>query len=175
MSRTTSALCAAMLAMLAASPASATVYNFELTGTDHASFQIDAGKPPSSFTLANPAFDLGRFEYDNVSGIFNGVAGTASSISFGEGFIAPFQITGSSLGFAQFIGPVVYTGQTSDPQFLTGSFHFTNPFFGKDDTLTISTVAGVPEPSTWAMIVLGFGGLGLIARRRQAKLALGAA
>ena len=36
-------------------------------------------------------------------------------------------------------------------------------------------VAVVPEPSTWAMILLGFAGLGFMAYRRKAKPALIAA
>ncbi|WP_291607569.1 PEPxxWA-CTERM sorting domain-containing protein [Bradyrhizobium sp.] len=32
----------------------------------------------------------------------------------------------------------------------------------------------MPEPSTWAMMILGFAGLGLVAYRRR-KIALGAA
>ena len=33
------------------------------------------------------------------------------------------------------------------------------------------TVAAVPEPTTWAMMVLGFAGVGLLAYRRKSKLA----
>jgi hypothetical protein len=36
-------------------------------------------------------------------------------------------------------------------------------------------VAGVPEPSTWAMLLLGFAGIGLMAYRRKSKPALMAA
>jgi hypothetical protein len=36
------------------------------------------------------------------------------------------------------------------------------------------TVAAVPEPSTWAMMILGFFGVGLMAYRRKDKLALSA-
>ena len=36
-------------------------------------------------------------------------------------------------------------------------------------------VAGVPEPSTWAMLLLGFAGLGFMAYRRKSKPALMAA
>jgi hypothetical protein len=35
--------------------------------------------------------------------------------------------------------------------------------------------AGVPEPSTWAMMLLGFTGLGFMAYRRKSKPALMAA
>jgi hypothetical protein len=36
-------------------------------------------------------------------------------------------------------------------------------------------VAAVPEPSTWAMMILGFAGLGFMAYRRKEKLVLSAA
>jgi hypothetical protein len=36
------------------------------------------------------------------------------------------------------------------------------------------SVSGVPEPSTWAMMILGFCGLGFMAYRRKDKLALNA-
>jgi hypothetical protein len=55
-----------------------------------------------------------------------------------------------------------------------GSFNLANPFFGQNDVLTISAVAAVPEPSTWAMMILGFGGVGFVAYRRKAKRALAA-
>ena len=56
-----------------------------------------------------------------------------------------------------------------DTFFLSsGSILFTS--FGAG-TLTfessLDTVAAVPEPSTWAMLLLGFAGLGLIAYRRK--------
>ncbi len=43
-------------------------------------------------------------------------------------------------------------------------------------TFTLTTaVSAVPEPSTWAMMILGFCGLGFLAYRRRDKLSLGAA
>jgi len=36
-------------------------------------------------------------------------------------------------------------------------------------------VSGVPEPSTWAMMLLGFAGIGFMAYRRKSKPALLAA
>ena len=38
--------------------------------------------------------------------------------------------------------------------------------------LGTATVSAVPEPSTWAMLLLGFAGLGFMAYRRKAKPAL---
>jgi hypothetical protein len=42
-------------------------------------------------------------------------------------------------------------------------------------TLVSSITSGVPEPSTWAMMLLGFAGLGFMAYRRKNKMALDAA
>ena len=39
----------------------------------------------------------------------------------------------------------------------------------------VFTVAAVPEPSTWAMMLLGFAGIGFMAYRRKSKPALLAA
>ena len=41
--------------------------------------------------------------------------------------------------------------------------------------LSITTVAAVPEPSTWAMMILGFAGIGFMAYRRKSKPVLMAA
>jgi hypothetical protein len=163
-----------ILAAVSASPASATLYNFVLTGSQQATFQIESTKP-SSFTLAptptppgtQQPVDFGQVTFNNVSGSFGGSPGIASSIGFGEGVISSFQISGSSLGFTQFGGPALYTGPTSSPMFDIGSFTLTNPFFNLHDTLTISQVAAVPEPSTWAMMILGFFGIGFMAYRRN--------
>jgi hypothetical protein len=38
--------------------------------------------------------------------------------------------------------------------------------------LNESVTTGVPEPSTWAMMLLGFAGIGFMAYRRKAKPAL---
>jgi hypothetical protein len=37
--------------------------------------------------------------------------------------------------------------------------------------MTLEPVAGVPEPSTWAMLLLGFAGIGFMAYRRSRKVA----
>jgi PEP-CTERM motif-containing protein len=41
-----------------------------------------------------------------------------------------------------------------------------------DDLVVRFNVSAVPEPTTWAMMLLGFAGIGLLAYRRKSKLAL---
>jgi hypothetical protein len=36
-------------------------------------------------------------------------------------------------------------------------------------TLTPSVKGGVPEPATWAMMMIGFGGMGALLRRRRSQ------
>jgi hypothetical protein len=51
-----------------------------------------------------------------------------------------------------------------------------NPAIIERGNVQIATVASaVPEPSTWAMLLLGFAGIGVMAYRRKAKPALMAA
>jgi hypothetical protein len=58
------------------------------------------------------------------------------------------------------------------------AFHFSRgetlfgraPYFGIDGVNLIQQqVSAVPEPSTWAMMLLGFAGVGFIAYRRKSK------
>jgi hypothetical protein len=44
-------------------------------------------------------------------------------------------------------------------------------YFAADD-LDVTVTPGVPEPATWALMLMGFGGLGALLRRRRAGLTL---
>jgi hypothetical protein len=170
MRRKTGAAVAALLAVLAASPASAALLNFELTGSHQASFQIDTETVPNFFSSSTLIGN--QVGFDNVTGIFGGIAGVAA-ISFGTNLIADFNLGGTPLGFVQLTtnGPDLFTGNPADPVFTLGSFNLANPFFGQKDVLTIS-VAAVPEPSTWVMMILGFVTVGFVAYRRKRALAM---
>jgi hypothetical protein len=55
-----------------------------------------------------------------------------------------------------------FSGSTQDPTFRPGTYGIPG------DSLTITDItAAVPEPSTWAMMLLGFCGLGFMAYRRK--------
>jgi hypothetical protein len=76
-------------------------------------------------------------------------------------------------------GPGAFSGHIVQASFIaaaTNAFSFTessaqqaSPIF--DDV----TISAVPEPSTWAMMILGFAGVGFMAYRRKSKPSLMAA
>ena len=51
----------------------------------------------------------------------------------------------------------------------------TGTLYDVPEQWTVTEVAAVPEPSTWAMMILGFCGLGFMAYRRRSKPAIFAA
>ena len=63
------------------------------------------------------------------------------------------------------VGACLTPGNTCGPM-SPGS-----PPFALLDSVSLTAV---PEPSTWAMMALGFAGLGFVAHRRRAKLSLSA-
>jgi hypothetical protein len=101
----------------------------------------------------NNGFDGFRFD-DNTSSSIVGVSlgGTdmaglsASDLSFGSNFIL---VNTAGLG----------------PSFDAGTFF----------TLDVAFAAAAPEPSTWAMMILGFVGIGAMAYRRSKQTTLRAA
>ncbi len=164
-------LAATALAIPAAADAASLLFTLE--GSRNASFSLDSNPVPDSFTTLQTNFL-------NVAGTFNGIAGVASLINFGttDGTFsaAALNILAPNLGFTQFSGPTIFGGTTAHPIFSPGVFQLNNPFFGGPATLTISEIASgaVPEPASWAMLIMGFGLVGAIMRRR-ARLTLQAA
>ena len=174
-------LASAAAALAFAAPASADLYSFALTGTDGATaeggtFQIDTATTPSSFTN-----DI-DVEYMPVSGNFfyGSNTDTSAIVAFyptvnlgGLGF----QGLNNDNVFVIADGPQLYVGPESHPTaFNTGTFQLTDDFTGFAGlslTITDLTTGGtpaVPEPSTWAMMIAGFGLVGAGARRRTARM-----
>jgi PEP-CTERM motif len=120
-------------------------------------------------TTAGQTYDLGFFVGENggptsefsvfwngilVSDVFN--AENNSFPSMGQVSIAGLLATGNST--------VLQIHGRQDPARI---------YF--DDVSVNATVGAVPEPSTWAMMILGFAGVGFMAYRRKSKPALMAA
>ena len=74
----------------------------------------------------------------------------------------------------QIAGEFVYLNNRLEPS-LWG-YPWGQGFVGENDVwFKASFTSAVPEPSTWAMLLLGFAGLGFMAYRRKSKPALMAA
>jgi hypothetical protein len=69
--------------------------------------------------------------------------------------------------------PISITDLITSPAFLiTGGNGYTYQAPNEFGTGTVSFTAAVPEPSTWAMMILGFCGLGFMAYRQKNGAAL---
>ena len=60
----------------------------------------------------------------------------------------------------------VYVAANAGPYSLTTRYTITAPTVGLSQN-TISIHAGVPEPGTWALMIMGFGGAGAMLRARR--------
>ena len=122
-----------------------------------------------SQAVVNPVFaiwSLGQgggpasFVFDQTPTFVSG----GPSNEYGGG---PIMVTGNTVGGAEGNGTVEFLGTFS-------SLTWTNPqyeyWYGFD--VGFQSVAAVPEASTWAMLMLGFAGLGAMAYRRRNKIAL---
>ncbi len=117
---------------------------------------------------------------DGVPGLitYNGIAGPATpvlltaSTLYGEPRAPTVTFDGSILDFFAATDETYFTGVLFDPDIVdfqplaSTSFEFGD--LREDYRLGAWTLTAVPEPGTWALMVLGFGLVGTFARRRSA-------
>ena len=104
------------------------------------------GAGGTSFTSLSPELDQVFFIGDGLTGDGTGTR---------QSFIAP---SGASL---------LYLGISDSCNYSTPSCYFDNS--GRFTVNVSGAVSGVPEPSTWVMMLLGFGGLAFTGSRRSKK------
>lgn len=158
-------------------------------GPNQGAFNVVNPTPASIYNVNTSAFVLGITDVDSGITITFNSAITAFGADF-RGFnnfdsVAQRSIilvNGNSLS-----SPVVaansdtsFFGFTSDTPFTTvtimrnpGYFRDASDAFGMDN-VTFAEVSAVPEPSTWAMMILGFAGIGFTTYRRRKTAALAA-
>jgi hypothetical protein len=117
-------------------------------------------KPLSGYQVTLNGFDLGMWPnatHESQVTITDGLSNTLLSTGFQNfpgdvptHFAGPYT---SSSGIYILFGPDGYNGGIDNIDF------------------TVSAVSAVPEPSTWAMMILGFAGVGFVAYRRKSKAA----
>jgi hypothetical protein len=179
--RPAAAIGVASILMLATATASFadTVYTYTYSPATTVSF----GDGPGG-TVGTEVSLTGSFTYDATTGAVSGSALTATGTAGGT-----YDLTS-----ALYFGDLDYTlaGNPSDvflvgllpingssPLAITGeglnegvsTYHEIGVITGE----AVLQVAAVPEPSTWAMMILGFAGLGVMAYRRKSKPAFVAA
>jgi hypothetical protein len=132
----------------------------------------DIGAIPAAtafhFSIGTLSFDLNNdplaaIQYHN--GAFNGFAAHELFTFIGDGNQYDLSIQGGTLSI--FLAP---GGNDTGNSLVNGFINIGNRALTGQTPFPISS--GVPEPSTWAMLLLGFAGVGFMAYRRKSKTAL---
>jgi hypothetical protein len=145
---------------------------FASTGGPHITFAFDVDKPVvfNDFTFSNPlksgfAFVLNKNAGSTFGSFTDGIDGTWNGTS--NHFGGPIDFTIAGLQVSDFMQNAKgYWGIVD----VLGS-HGTGEVGGIGGVITtvISATPSVPEPSTWAMMLLGFAGLGYAGFRQTRK------
>jgi uncharacterized protein (TIGR03118 family) len=134
---------------------------------------IVGGELASPWGVALAPMSFGKFGGDLLVGNFSFVSGVADVINAFNPVTD--QLVGSidvnpGAGMPGGLWSIVFGGSGSDG--TPNTLFFTDGINGEKDGL-FGSITAVPEPSTWAMMLAGFGGLAfLAARRRRAALAI---
>jgi hypothetical protein len=149
-----------------------TTYNVTFTpGSYFTVFPVTAPTFLNNQTGAADAAGALALELNSLAGPFPGM-----------GFLAVIPFYGPDSGLYSAYGvyanvpPFTYYVGTTIP---FQGFELFSPFSFEPGTdygfAVFTSVSAVPEPGTWAMMLLGFAGIGLMAYRRNSKPALSAA
>lgn len=158
------AAAAAALAVAAAPATAAPVYSFTATGAMDAYWELEASPTPSA-VFGN------AFRLDGVTGTLNGSPFTALMEFYteggGGGVCADFLCSLFDL-----YGPTLFSGPTSAPTFLLGSFSMNlGSSTGPNVQLVIADTTRVPAPATLALALAGLALLVAAGRSRAAARA----
>jgi hypothetical protein len=100
----------------------------------------------------------------NVSFWLANDGGTPNSFQASFGSDPILLSLSNSGGFSYFDFSFTATG--SSPTLLSFTYQQNPAYWHLDDVSVQGPVGGVPEPATWAMMLLGFGAMGISLRRR---------
>jgi hypothetical protein len=120
-----------------------------------------AGVEQTLTTTAGHSYDLSLWWRDNAS---NSSAEQLLQIIWDGTVVGKISGTLGSNSFAQLSYNVVGTGSDT---LKIGGYSAAGYNMIDDISVTRSATGAVPEPATWAMMLLGFGGLGAILRRQR--------
>jgi hypothetical protein len=141
------------------SVASGVTYNIDPLMAHGYIYQIGAGDPNfASVELPNIGNlnDYSLYLWENGKWEFDALLAPDTLFNFGPGGVNEFEILGINPGVDASNG----NGFVTQVSFVGGG------------SFTGSMTAVVPEPSTWAMLVLGFAGLGYASHRARSRLSI---
>lgn len=158
------------IAMISATPASAAVFNFNFAGTGLFFGEPLVGSGTLTTNDVSQVSALNGYTYQTIteiSGTFNGsqITGLANVTGSNNLFYltGPFFVDGNGLGFTTAAGSAVNLFVTTGTRYRLNAGGLSTGFV----TASASAVtAAVPEPATWALMLVGFGAIGVSMRRR---------
>jgi hypothetical protein len=144
------------------------IITFELLGSE-------SGFSDRLVTLSAPS--LSYTEYTSLLNSF------ASPIPIGSAFftagnlanrlnfsaVGGLPATVGQAGFGIFLGGGAVSGQNVSTFLFAYDDQANNPDRDFDDMIIRATVNPVPEPATWAMMLVGFAGVGIVMRRQKRR------
>ncbi len=164
---------AAALALFAA-PASAADFMFDFTGSGFFGGTLNGSGTltTDNVTFVNALNGYSAQTITGITGTFNGsaITGLASVTGSNNLFYlsGPFFVDGNGLGFTTASGVSANLFVTNDTAYRVntqGAGLLTGLVTARVSPVAIT--AAVPEPATWAMMLIGFGGIGVAMRRRK--------
>jgi len=172
-------LVAAALAASGASTAEAAQFHFTISGGYTAAFDLDDSALPDYYNSTS-------FEFHNVGGSFagtgpNGVSPASTSVAslvqfYSSAYGGGIGISADNLSRFVEDGAQLYSGSTSAPSFVPGTYILAanTSYRTAASVLTISqaVTGAVPEPASWAFMVLGCGAVGGMLRRSKVRAAV---
>jgi hypothetical protein len=111
-----------------------------------------------------------QLDVSALFGLVSGISFTTNSTTEGE----QWSIYGSNTAGSYTLANLLLSGTNESggalPSFGTYKYYdfvSTSTSGGKNFLISTLSLSAVPEPSTWAMMLFGFGGIGLAMRRRK--------
>jgi uncharacterized protein (TIGR03118 family) len=148
------------------------VAEFTESGVLEKAFTNNALASPWGVAIAPSSF--GRLGGDLLVGNFSFVPGVADMINafnpVTDAFEGSIEVNPGAGNTAGGLWSIVFGGSGSDG--TPNTLFFTDGINGEKDGL-FGSLTAVPEPSTWAMMLVGFGSFGLLAARRRRPAAIG--
>ena len=140
-------------------PAEATIINYSVNGSaGTGSFSLDLTGGVYTLDTVSLTFGTASFNISNTQ-----LANLGSNYCLGTASASGCFVDGSTNSFGMTLDPSLTSQTAGYSIWADGNGGLT----GSRNTIITQVAAAVPEPATWAMMLLGFGAIGFALRRRK--------